>query len=102
MNQLVLSGTATLVPSGTGSSCYRGPESVLSACNQARSGRRNFTNQKSSGFLLTDRASFPAVHNRRGLTNTCGLREPERRSAKPISLLQHANLEVYRERRHDG
>jgi hypothetical protein len=66
VNQLVLSGTATLVPSGTGSSCYRGPESLLSVCNQARSSRRNFTNQKSFGFLLTDGAVFPAVHNRRG------------------------------------
>ena len=63
MNQLVLSGTATLVPSGTGSSCYRGPESVLSACYQARSSRRNSSNQKSFGFLLTDRAAFLAVHN---------------------------------------
>lgn len=65
MNQLVLSGTMTLVPSGTGSSCYRGPESVLSACNRARSSCRNFTNQKSFGFLLTDRAVYQAVHNRR-------------------------------------
>jgi hypothetical protein len=63
VNQLVLSGTVTLVPSGTGSSCYRGPESVLSVCNQARSSRCNFTNQKSFGFLLTDRAVFHAVHN---------------------------------------
>ena len=93
VNQLVLSGTATLVPSGTGSSCYRGPESVLSVCNQARSSRRNFTNQKSFGFLLTDRGSFSAVHNRRGLTNTCGLREPAQSFAKPISPVQNANLE---------
>jgi hypothetical protein len=63
VNQLVLSGTDIVVPSGTGSSCYRGPESVLSVCNQARSSRRNFTNQKSFGFLLTDRAVFQAVHN---------------------------------------
>jgi hypothetical protein len=63
VNQVVLSGTATLVPSGTGSSCYRGPESVLSICNQARSSRCNFTNQKSFGFLLTDRAVFLTVHN---------------------------------------
>src|SRR6266481_7607308 len=28
VNHLVLSGTATHVPSGTGSSCYRGPESA--------------------------------------------------------------------------
>ncbi len=63
MNQVVLSGTATLVPSGTRSSCYRGPELVLSVCNQARFSRCNFTNQKSFGFLLTDRAFFLAVHN---------------------------------------
>jgi hypothetical protein len=63
VNHLVLSGTATLVPSGTGSSCYRGPESVLSDCYQSRSSRRNFTNQKSCGFLLTDGAVFLAVHN---------------------------------------
>jgi hypothetical protein len=63
VNQLVLSGTATLVPSGTGSSCYRGPESVLSACCRVRSSRRNSSNQKSFGFLLTDRAVFPTVHN---------------------------------------
>jgi hypothetical protein len=63
VNQLVLSGTTTLVPSGTGSSCHRGPESGLSVCYQARSSRRNFTNQKSFGFLLTDRAVFLVVHN---------------------------------------
>lgn len=56
MNQLVLSGTATLVLSGTRSSCYRGPESSLRACFFAISSCSNFTNQKSFGFLLTDRA----------------------------------------------
>jgi hypothetical protein len=56
VNQLVLSGTVTLVLSGTRSSCYRGPESRLSACFPSLSGRSNFTNQKSFGFLLTDRA----------------------------------------------
>lgn len=54
MNQLVLSGTATLVLSGTRSSCYRGPESSLRACFSALFSRSNFANQKSSGFLLTD------------------------------------------------
>lgn len=44
MNQLVLSGTVTLVLSGTRSSCYRGPESSLSTCFSARSGRSNVTN----------------------------------------------------------
>ena len=57
MNQLVLWGTATLVLSGTRSSCYRGPESSLTACFSALSGRSNFTNQKSFGFLLTDQAA---------------------------------------------
>jgi hypothetical protein len=56
VNQLVLSGTATLVLSGTQSSCYRGPESSLSACFPALSSRSNFTNQKSFGFLLTDQS----------------------------------------------
>ncbi|MGY3362083.1 hypothetical protein ACVWZK_008746 [Bradyrhizobium sp. GM0.4] len=44
MNHLVLSGTATLVLSRTRSSCYRGPESSLSACFSALSSRSNFTN----------------------------------------------------------
>lgn len=57
MNQLVLSGTATLVLSGTRSSCYRGPESSLSACLSAHSSPSNFTNQKSFGFLLTDQTA---------------------------------------------
>jgi hypothetical protein len=53
VNQLVLSRTATLVLSGTQSSCYRGPKSRLSACFPTLSSRSNFTNQKSFGFLLT-------------------------------------------------
>ena len=57
MNPLVLSGTATLVLSGTQSSCYRGPESSLRACFSALSGPSNFTNQKSFGFLLTDQTT---------------------------------------------
>lgn len=56
MNQLVLSRTATLVLSGTQSSCYRGPKSSLRACFSALSSPSNFTNQKSFGFLLTDQA----------------------------------------------
>jgi hypothetical protein len=65
VNQLVLSGTTILVPSGTGSSCYRGPESVSSSCYLAHSSRRNSSNQQSIGLLLTDRAVFLAVHNPR-------------------------------------
>lgn len=56
MNQLVLSGTATLVLSRTRPSCYRGPESSLRACFFVISSRSNFTNQKSLGFLLTEQA----------------------------------------------
>ncbi|MEY9495938.1 hypothetical protein ABIF33_004958 [Bradyrhizobium elkanii] len=56
MNQLVLSRTATLVLSGTRSSCYRGPELSLRACISALSSLSNFTNQKSFGFPLTDKA----------------------------------------------
>jgi hypothetical protein len=56
VNQLVLSGTATLVLSRTKSSCYRGPKLSLSVCFSALSSRSNFTNQKSFGFLLTDQA----------------------------------------------
>jgi hypothetical protein len=56
VNQLVLSGTATLVLSGTQSSCYRGPKSSLRACFSTLFSSSNFTNQKSFGFLLTDQA----------------------------------------------
>ena len=56
MNQLVLSGTAALVLSGTQSSCYRGPKSSLRACFFVPSRWSNFTNQKSFGFLLTEQA----------------------------------------------
>lgn len=66
MNQLVLSGTATVVPSGTRCSCYRGPESGPSPCPLALSSRRNSSNQKSFGFLLTDRAFGPDEDNHHG------------------------------------
>ncbi len=66
MNQLVLSGTATLVPSGTRPSCYRGPESDRSPWPLALSSRRNSSNQKSFGFLLTDRAFGPDEDNHHG------------------------------------
>jgi hypothetical protein len=59
VNQFVLSGTTTLVPSGTELSCYRGPESDLSPCSLALSS----SNQKSFGFLLTDRAIRAAGDN---------------------------------------
>jgi hypothetical protein len=54
VNHLVLSGTATVVPSGTRSSCYRGPESELTPWRSIPSSPRNFPNLESFGFLLTD------------------------------------------------
>ena len=58
MNHLVLSGTATHVPSGTRSSCYRGPESVEESSHSITCRARNFSNLESFGFFLTDRAFF--------------------------------------------
>jgi len=78
VNQLVLLGTATLVLSGTRSSCYRGPESDLSSCFFVLSGHSNFTNQKSFGFLLTDQAEsrLGGARKRRSvsLARPCGPR----------------------------
>jgi hypothetical protein len=54
VNHLVLSGTRTLVPSGTRSSCDRGPESTTTRCGTTLSRSRNSPNQESFGFLLTD------------------------------------------------
>ena len=65
MNHLVLSGTATVVPSGTRSSCYRGPESELTPWRSIASAPRNFPNLESFGFLLTDRASRLTVDSAR-------------------------------------
>ena len=56
MNQLVLSGTRTLVLSGTGSSCYQGPKSVKTDGSSIAWVALNFTNKESFGFLLTDSA----------------------------------------------
>ncbi|MDB5724159.1 MAG: hypothetical protein JWQ16_913 [Novosphingobium sp.] len=67
MNQLVLSGTATLVPSGTGSSCYRGPKSGLRPCCATFCSARNFPNLKSFGFFLTDPAFVVAGDNQQKL-----------------------------------
>lgn len=89
VNELVLSGTATLVPSGTGSSCYRGPESILSPCPAALSRRRNSSNQKSFGFLLTDRATR-AAGEKPQTTSACpaALRcQGRRRCAVAIALV---------------
>ncbi len=73
MNQLVLSGTATLVLSRTRSSCYRGPESSLRSCFSTRSNHSDATNQKSFGFLLTDQTASRIGDDwqRRALGPTC-------------------------------
>lgn len=78
MNQLVLSGTAILVLSGTQSSCYRGPESSLRACFSALSSRSNFTNQKSFGFLLTDQAEsrIGGVRQQGAVSPACLRKQP--------------------------
>ena len=62
MNHLVLSGTATHVPSRTRFSCYRGPESDETSCYSTACPIRNFSNLESFGFFLTDLA-FSEVGN---------------------------------------
>jgi hypothetical protein len=54
VNSLVLSGTAAIVPSGTGSTCYQGPESLEKPSNSDGWGARNFSNKESFGFFLTE------------------------------------------------
>lgn len=61
MNQVVLSGTAPHVPSGTRFSCHRGPESRITRWRSVRCSRRNFPNLESFGFFLTDAAGSTAV-----------------------------------------
>ncbi len=64
MKTLVLSGTAPIVPSGTGSSCYQGPNWSLTHCRVVIHDAPNCTNIESFGFNLTDRAEIPDVDNR--------------------------------------
>jgi hypothetical protein len=73
MNQRVLSGTAILVPSGIGSSCYRGPESSLGPCFPAFCSRRN---QKSLGFLLTGAANRVGHDQQQRLTSRADVHNP--------------------------
>jgi len=70
VNHLVLSGTATVVPSGTRSSCYRGPESELTPWRSIPSSPRNFPNLESFGFLLTDSARRWTVDSSSGCEAT--------------------------------
>jgi hypothetical protein len=79
VNQLVLSGTATPVLSGTQSSCYRGLESTLRACFSELSSRCNFTNQKSFGFPLTEQTpSRIAANWQRRAANPACAKKPHR------------------------
>jgi len=68
VNQLVLSGTATLVPSGTQSSCYRGPKSSPRPYCATLCSARNSPNLKSFGFSLTVPAFAAAGDNQQRLS----------------------------------
>lgn len=67
MNSIVLSGTRTLVPSRTRSTCYRGRKSELTLCCAKIFRARNFTNLESFGFLLTDLRLLTANVSRNAL-----------------------------------
>lgn len=64
MNQFVLLGTTTDVPTGTRSSCYRGPKSNETSWHSTTCRGRNFTNLESFGFLLTESRVFQPVGKR--------------------------------------
>ena len=64
MNQFVLMGTTTDVPTGTRSSCYRGPKSDETPWHSTTCRARNFTNLESFGFLLTGARVFRPVGKR--------------------------------------
>ena len=64
MNQFVLMGTTTDVPTGTRSSCYRGPKSDETSWHSTTCRARNFTNLESFGFLLTGARVFRPVGKR--------------------------------------
>ncbi len=65
MNSLVLSGTAPIVPSGTRSSCYRGPESTIQRRVSKACGDRNFSNSDSFGIFLTPPRFYTVADNPR-------------------------------------
>ena len=64
MNQFVLLGTTTDVPTGTRSSCYRGPKSDETPWHSTTCRGRNFTNLESFGFFLTGSRVFQPVSKR--------------------------------------
>ncbi|MGY4505839.1 hypothetical protein ACVWYH_009796 [Bradyrhizobium sp. GM24.11] len=92
MNQLVLSGTATLVLSGTRSSCYRGPKSGLSGCFFTLYRHRNFTNQKSFGFLLTSQTTSILGDGQQRDVNPASGRKPHTRFTDPKAHASHVEL----------
>jgi hypothetical protein len=59
VNHLVLSRTPTIVPSGTGSSCYRGPKSGKISCLSKACRASNLSNLDSFGIYLTNFAFSP-------------------------------------------
>ncbi len=66
----MISGTQTLVISGTQSSWYREPKSPLSICAGDEIGAPNLANIESFGFLLTDPARFLSVWKSPKTTHT--------------------------------
>lgn len=64
MNQFVLLGTTSDVPTGTRSSCYRGPKPDETSWLSTTCRGRNFTNLESFGFFLTGARVFHAVGKR--------------------------------------
>lgn len=69
MNQFVLLRTTTNVPTGTRSSCYRGPKSHETPWHSTTCLGRNFTNLESFGFFLTGSRVFQPV-GKRALVNS--------------------------------
>ncbi len=59
MNHLVLSGTPAIVPSGTRSTCYRGPKSGENSCLSKACRASNLSNLNSFGIYLTNFAFSP-------------------------------------------
>jgi hypothetical protein len=64
VNQFVLLGTTSDVPTGTRSSCYRGPKPDETSWHPTTCLGRNFTNLESFGFFLTEERVFQAVGKR--------------------------------------
>ncbi|MEH2571732.1 hypothetical protein V1272_001067 [Bradyrhizobium sp. AZCC 1708] len=80
MNQFVLLGTTTDVPTGTRSSCYRGPKPDETSWHSTTCRGRNFTNLESFGFLLTRSRVFRPVGKRAFVNSHQRARTRHRRS----------------------